>query len=140
MPKTFQLNKPELAAEVEQRFLQGGSPRVMERLSAVRMAMSGEFTLAQIGLAVGRDRSRIGAWMKVVREDGLPALPALLGLHQGRGRAPQVAGKALSGLRHGLQRGRWTRAKDAAAWLEQRHGISLTPGGARYWLKKAGES
>ena len=137
MPKTFQLKKPELAAGVEQRFLQGGSPRVMERLTAVRMALSGEFTLAQIGLAVGRDRSRIGAWMKVVREDGVDAL---LGLHQGRGRAPQVTGKALSGLRHGLRRGRWTRAKDAAAWLEQRHGIGMTPGGARYWLKKAGES
>ena len=137
MPKTFQLKQPELATEVEQRFLRGGSRREIERLTAVRMAMSGEFTLAQIGLAVGRDRSRIGAWMKVVREDGLAVL---LGLHQGRGRAPQVTGKALSGLRQGLRRGRWTRAKDAAEWLEQRHGIGMTPGGARYWLKKAGES
>ena len=123
------MKQPELAAVVAQRFLQGGSLRVVERLTAVRMAMTGEFTLAQIALAAGRDRSRIGAWMKVVRGDGL----ALLGLHQGRGRAPQVTGKALSGLRHGLQRGRWTRARDAAAWLKQRHGIGLTPGGARYW-------
>ena len=137
MPKTFQLKKPELAEEVEQRFQQGGTRREMERLTALRMAMTGDFTPAQIAQAVGRDRSRIGAWMKVARGDG-PA--ALRGLHQGRGRAPQVKGKALTELRHGLRRGRWTRAKDAAAWLEQRHGIGLTTGGMRYWLKKAGES
>jgi len=137
MPKTFQLKKPGLAVEVETRFQRGGSRREMERLMALRMALSGEYTLEQIARAVGRARSRIGEWMKVARGEGLAAL---LERHQGRGRAPQVTGKALTGLRHGLQRGRWTRAKDTAVWLEQRHGIRLTVSGMRYWLKKAGES
>jgi len=109
----------------------------MQRLMALRLGLGGEHTLEQIGKAVGRSRSRIIEWMRVVREHGVAEL---LGLHQGRGREPQVSGAVLKGLRHGLRRGRWKRAKEAGQWLEQRHGVTLTEGGVRYWLKKAGES
>ncbi len=46
--------------------------------------------------------------MRLVREQGLDEL---LGLHQGRGQAPQVNAKVLAQLRQGLRRGRWKRAK-----------------------------
>ena len=137
MAKTFQLGRPELAAEVESRLAKGGSRREMERLMALRLGMGGEHTLEQIGRAVGRARSRIIEWMRVAREHGVEEL---LGMHQGRGRAPRVKGAALKGLRHGLRRGRWKRAKEAGQWLEQRHGVKLSQAGVRYWLKKAGES
>lgn len=109
----------------------------MERLQAVRLAMKGEHTLEEIGAAVGRARSRIGAWMKIAREEGLASL---LGRHQGRGRAPQVKGRAFTELRKGVRRGRWKRALEAQHWLEQRYGLKLSLTGMRYWLKKAGES
>ena len=122
MAKTFQLGRPELAAEVESRLAKGGSRREMERLMALRL---------------GRARSRIIEWMRVAREHGVEDL---LGRHQGRGRVPRVKGAVLKGLRHGLRRGRWKRAKEAGQWLEQRHGVKLSQAGVRYWLKKAGES
>lgn len=137
MPKTFHLHLPDLLPEVQRRLRAGGSQRHLERLQAVRLGLAGEHTLAQIAAAVGRARSRIGAWMRLVREQGLDAL---LGRHQGRGRTPQVNAKVLAQLRQGLRRGRWKRAKEAGAWLAQRHGVQLTEGGVRYWLKKAGES
>jgi len=137
MVKTFQLGRPELAEEVEGLLAQGGSRRQMERLIALRLGLGGEHTLEQIGQTVGRARSRIIAWMKIARDEGVEAL---LGIHQGRGRKAQVSAAALKGLRQGLRRGRWKRAKEAAEWLQQRHGITMGEGGVRYWLKKAGES
>lgn len=137
MAKTFKLGRPELWPEVRERLRKGGSQREMERLMAVRLAHEGKHTLEQIGQAVGRARSRISEWMRIVREEGLAEL---LGRHQGRGRSAQVKGKALAGLRHGLRRGRWKRAREAAEWLQQRHGVVLSTSGVRYWLKKAQES
>lgn len=135
--KKFRLNKPELAEQVEKRLEQGGSLRDMQRLTALRLGLGGEHTLEQIGQAVGRARSRVIQWMKTAREEGVEAL---LDMHQGRGKKPQVKGKALAGLKQGLRRGRWKRAKEAGQWLEQRHDITLSEGGVRYWLKKAAES
>jgi transposase len=109
----------------------------MERLMALRLGLEGEHTLEQIAQAVGRARSRISEWMRIARQQGVAEL---LGRHQGRGRAAQVKGKALAGLRHGLRRGRWKRSQDAGQWLKQRHGVVLSPSGVRYWLKKAQES
>lgn len=138
MGKTFKLGKPELGPEVERQLREGSvSARMMRRLMAVRMGLEGEHTLEQIAKAVGRSRSRIIEWMRIVREEGLPEL---LGRHQGRGRKAQVQGKALAGLRQGLRRGRWKTAHQATQWLEARHGVVLSDSGMRYWLKKAQES
>lgn len=137
MAKTFQLGRPELAAEVEAGLRAGGSARAMQRLTALRMALSGEHTLEQIGKVVGRSRRAVAQWMHVARNQGVAAV---LASHQGRGQPPRVAGKALRELRQGLARGRWRRIKEARAWLEERHHVTLTLSGMRYWLKKAGES
>jgi transposase len=137
MGRTFRLDRPELGAEVERLLQLGGSRRQMERLMALRMGLGGEHTLAQIAAAVGRARSSVIIWMRVARQEGVASL---LGKHQGRGRAAQLEGATLKELRHGLRRGRWKRAKEAQVWLQQRHGLSLSLSGVRYWLKKAGES
>lgn len=137
MAKTFQLGKPELAEEIQRRLTEGGSFRDMERLTALRLGLGGEHTLEQIAQAVGRSRSRIIEWMRIARTEGVAPL---LSRHQGRGREARVKGAALKGLRQGLVRGRWKRAKEAGQWLQQRHGIQLSEAGVRYWLKKAGES
>lgn len=137
MPKTFKLGRPELAAEVEAGLRRGGSARVMQRLNALRLAMGGEHTLEQIAAAAGRSRRAVAQWMHLARAGGVAAA---LASHQGRGQQPQVAGKAWRELRQGLARARWRRAKEARAWLEERHHIKLSLSGMRYWLKKAGES
>lgn len=137
MRKKFRLNRPEVAREVDERFRAGGSGREMERLTAVRLAAQGTHTLQEIADAVGRSRSAVGAWMQVVRTEGVEAL---LGRHQGRGQAPRVQGRALRELRTGVRRGRWRRAVEVQSWLAERHGIALSLAGTRYWLKKAGAS
>jgi transposase-like protein len=104
MAKTFRLNKPEYGPEVERLLQAGGTRRQMERLQALSMCLEGKHTLQQISEAVGRARSRIIEWMRVAREEGIAGC---LGRHQGRGRAPQVKGRALSELRQGQRRGRW---------------------------------
>jgi hypothetical protein len=45
MAKRFRLGKPELAGELEKLSRQAKLPGEVERLRAVRMAMSGDFTL-----------------------------------------------------------------------------------------------
>ena len=137
MAKVFQLGRPELAQELAERLKRGGSRREMERLMALQMAMNGHSTLAQIAAAIGRSRSTICEWMRQARNKGIEPL---LERHRGKGREAQVKGKVLVGLRQGLQRGRWARAKDAQQWLAQRHGLKLSLSGTRYWLKKEGES
>jgi DNA-directed RNA polymerase specialized sigma24 family protein len=86
LAKRFRLGKPELAGELEKLSRQAKLPREVERLTAVRMAMSGDFTLEQIALACGRSRSAVGQRMRVAREQGLAGL---MGLHQGRPGAVQ---------------------------------------------------
>jgi len=45
LAKRFRLGKPELAGELEKLSRQAKLPREVERLTAVRMAKSGDFTL-----------------------------------------------------------------------------------------------
>jgi len=135
MPKKFQLQRPELSEELAGKLAGAQRVRDHQRLMAVRLAMSGELTLAQIGKAVGRARSTVAEWMRVVRASGLPAL---LAWHQERGRAPQLKAKARKELRTGLRRGRWRRLKDAQQWLAARHRVRLGLGGVRSWVKKSG--
>ena len=67
------MGRPELAEEVEGKLKEGGSARRMERLTALRLGMSGEHTLEQIVKIVGRSRSRIIEWMRVARSEGVGA-------------------------------------------------------------------
>jgi hypothetical protein len=68
------------------------------------------------------------------------SLEILLALHQGRGRAAQLPGKAQKELRTERRRGRWRRLKDAQQWLAERHQVEVGLGGVHYWVKKAGRS
>lgn len=135
MAKRFRLGKPELAEELAVLSRQKTAPRDQQRLTAVRMAMSGQFTLGQIAAASGRARSAVGEWMRVVRTEGLVAL---LGRHQGRGRKSALGVKALKELRKGLARGRWARLGDIRQWLAQRHGVHMGEGGVAYHVGKRG--
>jgi len=105
MAKKFQLGRPELAEALTEQQVGAERARDHQRLSAVRLAMSGELTLAQIAKAVGKARSTVAEWMRVVRVDGLSAL---LALHQGRGRAPQTQSQSAKGTAHGAAA--WTLA------------------------------
>ena len=137
MRKPIRLERPGLAAELAATEGRELEARDVERLGAVRLAMTGQYTLAAIATQSGRARSTVAEWIRSVRAEGLGAM---LSRHQGRGRVARVRGKAWQELRKGLVRGRWRRAVEAQTWLAERFGIRLSLTGARYWLKKAGES
>ena len=115
MAKKFRLHLPQLAAEVEKLLERGGRHRDMQRLTAVRLGLGGQHTLEQIGTIVGRARSRVTEWMRIVREEGVEAL---LGRHQGKGAEPQVTGKVSS---KGCKRG----CAEAAGNAPRRRGNGL---------------
>lgn len=77
MAKKFQLERPELAEELAGKQARAERARDHQRLMAVRLAMSGELTLAPIAKAVGKARSTVAEWMRVVRASGLESLLAL---------------------------------------------------------------
>ena len=71
MAKTYQIERPDLGAEVQRRLAKGGSRREMERLMALRLDLGEEHALEQIGQEVGRARSRIIERMRLAHEHGV---------------------------------------------------------------------
>jgi transposase len=135
MPKRFHLNRPELASAVTTALSECQDVREQQRLLAMRMASSGQFTAAQIAAQVGISRRQFFHWVSALKKGGVEGL---LERDHGGGAPPQVQGKALEEFLAGLQEGRWKRAKEIQQWLGQRHQIQLGLSGVHYWLGKLG--
>jgi transposase len=135
MPKHFRLNQPELAAAVATALSACQDVKEQQRLLAMRMAASGQFTAAQIAEQVGISRRQFFHWVNALKEGGVEGL---LEREHGGGAPPQVHGQALEEFLAGLQEGRWKRAREIQQWLRQRHQIKLGLTGVHYWLGKLG--
>ena len=135
MPKRFHLKRPDLAPAVVTALADCQEVRAQQRLLAMRLAGSGQLTAAQIGAAIGISRRQCFNWVKAFKAGGGPAL--LVCTHGG-GPPPRVTGTALTELPAGLQTGRWKRAKEMQAWLQQTHPTQLSVQGVYYWLGKLG--
>jgi len=135
MPKRFHLNRPDLAEAVRAALADCKDVRSHQRLLAMRLAASGQFTAAQMADQIGISRRQFFHWVNALKAGGLAGL---LERAHGGGATPQVTGQALVELRAGLQTGRWKRAKEIQQWLQQRHEKKLTLKGVYYWLGKLG--
>jgi len=135
MPKRFHLNEPDLAREVAVALADCQDVKAHQRLLAMRMAASGEFTAQQIAEQLGISRRRFFDWVKMLKTGGLSGL---LECAHGGGAAPRITGKVLAELQAGLQAGRWKRAKEIQRWLGQKHEQRFTLDGVYYWLGKLG--
>jgi transposase len=135
MPKRFHLKRPELAQEVALALADCQDVKAHQRLLAMRMAASGQFTSQQIALQLGISRRRFFDWVKLFKSSGLAGL---LNCGHGGGAVPRVSGKVLAELRAGLVAGRWKRAKEIQQWLKQQHEQKLSLDGVYYWLGKLG--
>ena len=136
MPKTVKLNNPAVAAQVEAALSKPvDKPWKQQRLQAMRMVAQGQWTLRQIGDAVGAGRSTVAGWLKTLREQGLTAL---LTWQPGQGAPPQVDAQIQEEITRGLEQGRWRRGRDLQRWLKEKHAIALSLHGAYYYLGKAG--
>jgi transposase len=135
MPKRFHLKRPDLAAEVTAALTDCQEVRAHQRLLAMRLAASGQFTAAQIAEQMGVSRRQFFHWVNALKAGGVARL---LERDHGGGQPAQIYGPILTELRLGLQAGRWKRAKEIQAWLRQRHETRLTVKGVYYWLGKLG--
>lgn len=135
MPKRFHLKEPDLAQAVAVALSGCKDVKTHQRLLAMRMAASGEFTSQQIAEQLGISRRRFFDWVKILKIKGLPGL---LECAHGGGAAPRISGNVLSELQAGLRAGKWKRAKEVQHWLRQRHEKRLSLDGVYYWLGKLG--
>jgi transposase len=135
MPKRFHLNRPDLAKAVGAALAQCQDVKDHQRLLAMRMAASGQFTAGQIAEQVGISRRQFFNWAKALKAGGVEQL---LQREHGGGSKPQVKGKTLEELVAGLKAGRWKRAKEIQRWLGHKHQIHLGLPGVFYWLGKLG--
>ena len=135
MPKRFHLKRPKLATAVTAALEACQDVQAHERLLAMRLAASGQFTAAQIAAQIGISRRQFFHWVNALKAGGVTRL---LARTHGGGAAPQVAGKVLTELQAGLTAGQWKRAKEIQRWLQARHAKTLTLKGVYYWLGKLG--
>lgn len=135
MPKRFHLRRPDLAAAVTAALAQCKDVRSHQRLVAMRLAASGELTAAQIAEQLGVSRRQFFNWVDALKAGGVEQL---LEREHGGGQPPQIQGVILKELVAGLQAGRWKRAREVQAWLEQKHAAKLSVKGVYYWLGKLG--
>ena len=135
MPKRFHLNRPDLAAAVAAALAECWDVRSHQRLLAMRLAASGQFTAAQIAEQIGISRRQFFHWVNALKAGGVVRL---LERDHGGGQPAQLQGRALAELQAGLQTGRWKRAKDIQVWLRERHATRFTVKGVYYWLGKLG--
>ena len=70
MPKRFHLKRPELAQEVASALADCRDVRAHQRLLAMRLAASGQFTSQQIAQQLGISRRRFFDWVKTFKSDG----------------------------------------------------------------------
>ena len=135
MPKRYHLQRPDLAAAVTTALRDCQNVRAHQRLLAMRLAASGQFTAAQIAAQIGVSRRQFFHWVNALKAGGVAQL---LARAHGGGQPAQVSGNTLAELQAGLKEGRWKRAKEIQSWLHQRHETRLTVKGVYYWLGKLG--
>lgn len=135
MPKRIHLNQPELAQAVVAALETCHDVKDHQRLLAMRMAASGEFTAAQISEQLEISRRQFFNWLGTLKKGGVAGL---LKRRHGGGVEPTVRGKILEEFQNGLRAGQWKRAKEIQQWLFREHQVKLATTGVYYWLGKLG--
>jgi transposase len=135
MPKRFHLNRPDLAQAVAAALPHREDAKTQQRLLAMRLAASGQFSAAQIAEHIGISRRQFFYWVNALKAGGVERL---LQRQHGGGRSARVQGVVLEELQAGLRQGRWKRAWEIQRWLALRHRKKLGLTGVYYWLGKLG--
>ena len=124
-----------LREQVAQQYKESRDPRKRERLQAIKLAMSGQYTFEEISEVVGRSRSVIQIWVDRFETDGLEGLKR----KKAPGKISPIAREEVfKGIRQGLEKGTWRTAGQIAAWLKKEHGVQRTGQSLYYWLGKLG--
>jgi transposase len=136
--RQLKLGRPDLSAQIEQRFRQEKDSRSKVRLLCIRLAACGEHSAEEIANICGASRASVFEWIKAFREGGFENL-----LQRGKpgprgGEFRGLPEKAAEQLRAGVQSGRWTTAEAARRWLLQEHKVEKPYVTVWQWIKKCG--
>jgi transposase len=121
--------------QLDQELRRTKDVREKERLTVLKMASHGEYTLQMMADAVGRARSIIQQWLHKYHQGGLEAL---LERKSPPGRKPRLNAKVRQAIKQKLDSGTWRTAQEMQRWLEEHHQIQMGLGGCYYWLGKHG--
>jgi len=135
-PKLKLMVEGPLRKQVAQRYKESKDFRDRERLQAVKLAMSGQYSFDEISEAIGRSRSVIQIWIDRFEAEGIEGL--LVRKKAPGKESPIASAKVLAQLRRGLEKGEWRTAAQIAAWLQKEHHISRAAQTMYYWLGKLG--
>ena len=122
--------------EAQRLALSEAEPRTAERAAFALLGATGDYTLEELAVELGRQRSTLQQWLAKFRAGGLAGLLA-------RETAPGLASPIATArvqrqLQAGLQAGRWTSAAHVAEWLQSTHGIRRSRKSIYYWFEKYG--
>ncbi len=136
MPKLYKLIGSVGLPEIERALKGSVEAKAHQRLLAIRLALLGNYTTAEIAKTVGTSRASLWNWIWKFQEEGIEGL--ISDRLDRCGRKPQVEGTLQKELIEGLREGRWKRAKEIQQWLKSTKEVSMSLKGVYYWLGKLG--
>ena len=107
-----------------------------ERLQSILLLLDTNNSFAEVASIVGRHPSRVMAWAKVFREEGLNAM--LTRNSKNAGRKSKSDQKALDALKEKLKAGEFRTARQIEKWLKDEYGITYGKNSIYYQLGKLG--
>lgn len=122
--------------ELEEVYRETEDVRVRERVQAVRMASSGQYTQEEIATAIGCVRRTLQNWLEAYRAGGVDKLVARR--KPGASRSPLQDASVQEQWKHKLANGDFRTALHMAQWLEAAFGIRRSVKTLYYWLKNIG--
>ncbi len=123
------------AEEVATRFKSEKIQWKKERLQLIKLLLETEMSLAEVAPIVGRAPSRVKAWVKSFREEGLAKL---LVRGNGGGRKPLMSQQIQDELVEKLRIGTFRTAGQILHWLKEEHQLEYGKDSIYYVLGKLG--
>jgi transposase len=112
--------------KLDQQLRRTKDARLKERLSVLKMASTGLYTLQMMAQAVGRARSVVQQWLDKFDQGGIDAM---LERKKPTRRKPRIAEKICAQIDEHLRQGTWRSAGEMQRWLKQTHQIERGWGG-----------
>lgn len=138
--KPIQLGRPDLAAEITERYRKAKSGWQKSRLLCAKLASEGKHQSWEIAEMCGCGVARVFDWLRMVRQGGIEKLleRGKPGPATGQMRLLKDQPKVIRQIDKGLKEGRWKSSPQLSRWLKEEHGLQIKENTALRWLKKLG--
>jgi transposase len=132
--KTLKVVGPQSPEEVESAYKSTSDKYERERLLAIKLGQTCQYTLEGIGGIIGRGRTTVAGWVKAFRCGGIPLL---LERRKGEKRSSRLTVENKAALISGLEEGRWKTGCQIHAFLHEQ-GCTLSLKSIYYWIHRLG--